>query len=149
MEASLMELFSNPETFESLSMGERAVGAGVTTLMGMGITFCVLTLLWCIIALFSRALGTTEKKTAVASPAASATMASSVPTTTAMAAGSETAIPQSGNAELIAVISAAIATYEGDGVSSNFVVRRISRVNGGTTSWSNAGHMECLESRRI
>lgn len=53
-------------------------------------------------------------------------------------------------AELIAVIAAAIAAFEGGGVSGNgFIVRKISRVTGGTTSWSNAGLNECIDSRRF
>lgn len=53
-------------------------------------------------------------------------------------------------AELIAIIAAAIAAFEGSGASGNgFIVRKISRVTGGTTSWSSAGLNECIDSRRF
>ena len=53
--------------------------------------------------------------------------------------------------EIIAVITAAIAAMTGSGsVSSNgFIVRKISRIHGEKVSWSNAGLMECIDSRRI
>ena len=37
-ETSIMQQFSDPNLFESLSFGEKMIGAGITTLMGMGIT---------------------------------------------------------------------------------------------------------------
>ena len=43
---SLMEQFANPETMQSLSIGDKLAGAGITTVMGMGITVVVLILLW-------------------------------------------------------------------------------------------------------
>ena len=53
--------------------------------------------------------------------------------------------------EIIAVITAAIAAMTGGGsVNANgFIVRKISRIHGEKVSWSNAGLMECIDSRRI
>jgi hypothetical protein len=53
--------------------------------------------------------------------------------------------------EIIAVITAAIAAMTGSGaVSSNgLIIRKISRIHGEKVSWSNAGLMECIDSRRI
>lgn len=54
------------------------------------------------------------------------------------------------DANLIAVITAAIAAFEGGSVSANgFIVRKISRATGINTSWSNAGLNECIDSRRF
>lgn len=53
--------------------------------------------------------------------------------------------------EIIAVITAAIAAMT-DSVSAGangFIVRKISRIHGEKVSWSNAGLMECIDSRRI
>ena len=48
----LMKQFSDPELFNSLSLGEKLTGALTTTLIGMGMTFVVLILLWvCITAI--------------------------------------------------------------------------------------------------
>ena len=46
---TLMEKFADPSHFYNLGLGEKMIGAGVTTLMGMGITFIVLILLSAII----------------------------------------------------------------------------------------------------
>lgn len=55
------------------------------------------------------------------------------------------------NPEIIAVITAAIAAMTGSGAASSngFIVRKISRIHGEKVSWSNAGLMECIDSRRI
>ena len=52
--------------------------------------------------------------------------------------------------EIIAVITAAIAAMTGsESANSNgFIVRKISRIHGEKVSWSNAGLMECIDSRR-
>jgi threonine/homoserine/homoserine lactone efflux protein len=46
----LMERFANPELFEGLTFAEKMAGGAVTLLMGMGITFIVLMILWGCIA---------------------------------------------------------------------------------------------------
>ena len=54
------------------------------------------------------------------------------------------------NPEIVAVIAAAIAAMTGNGtVSSNLIIRKISRIHGEKVSWSNAGLMECIDSRKI
>ncbi len=51
---SLMEKFADPEAMHSLSVPEKLAGAGVTAIMGIGVTFLVLFLLWGCIALMNR-----------------------------------------------------------------------------------------------
>jgi len=51
--------------------------------------------------------------------------------------------------ELIAVISAAIAAFEGSKVMSNLVIRKIVREQGQVTVWNNAGRADCMRSRRM
>ncbi|MCL2437054.1 MAG: hypothetical protein FWD00_03335 [Clostridiales bacterium] len=51
--------------------------------------------------------------------------------------------------ELIAVISAAIAAFEGGKATSNLVIRKIIREQGQTTVWNNAGRADCMRSRRV
>ncbi len=55
------------------------------------------------------------------------------------------------NPEIIAVITAAIAAMTGSGSASSngFIVRKISRIHGEKVSWSNAGLMECIDSRKM
>lgn len=130
---SLMEQFANPDTMQGLSMGEKLAGAGITTLMGMGITFLVLVLLWACIAIMTKFTYRPNKETKAPQPAA--------------AAGAPA--QPSADADLIAVITAAIAAYEGGkGGSGNLVVRKISRVSGEATAWSNAGRADCIASRK-
>lgn len=128
----LMEQFANPETMHSLSMGEKLAGAGITTIMGMGITFLVLILLWGCVAImtkFTYRPKKEEKPQASAAPAAPAA-------------------PAAADDSLIAVISAAIAAYEG-GSANNLVVRKISRISGDTTVWGDAGRADCIDSRKF
>jgi len=138
---SLMEMFANPELFDQLSLGDKLAGAGVTTLMGMGITFLVLLLIWGSIAVMSRVIKLGEKKKET--PASTGTPMSTPSVAPVAAAPVD-------NGELIAVITAAIAAMEGagSGAVSNFVVKKISRITGESTAWSKAGTNECFDSRR-
>ena len=49
--------------------------------------------------------------------------------------------------QLIAVISAAIAAFEEKAVSSDLVVRKVSRRRGRSTVWGDAGINDCMRSR--
>lgn len=135
---SLMEQFANPDTIHSLSMGEKLAGAGITTLMGMGITFVVLILLWGCIAIMTKFTYRPNKGEKAPQTTDAAAAPSAAETVTA-AAADET---------LIAVISAAIAAYEG-GSANNLVVRKIRRISGETTAWSDAGRADCIDSRKF
>jgi len=55
------------------------------------------------------------------------------------------------SAEIVAVISAAIAAMESNAsVSANgLIIRKISRISGNSTAWSMAGLNECIDSRRV
>lgn len=59
---TLMQKFADPQLIDNLSMVERTEGALITTLMGMGITFIVLALLWVMIALMTKAIQKSEHK---------------------------------------------------------------------------------------
>lgn len=53
--------------------------------------------------------------------------------------------------EVIAVITAAIAAMTGGGTAdaNGLIIRKISRIHGEKISWSNAGLMECIDSRKF
>lgn len=142
---SLMEKFSNPELFTSLGFGEKMAGSAITMLMGMGITFCVLLLLWGFVALMGKAMNMSNKEdkapaqaAAAATPSAAAAPIAQVSSTSA----------ETDNA-LVAVIAAAIAAYEGNPAGGNLVVKKIRRVSGDFTPWSNAAKEDCIESRKF
>lgn len=141
---SLMEMFSNPATFGQLSLADKLAGAGITTLMGMGITFIVLSLLWLCISIMSKAFGTAQKKEKPADAPAAAAVVSG-------GAGEQAAacqVQDADDTQLIAVITAAIAAYEGETAMSNLVVRKISRISGDMPAWAHAGHSDCIASRQ-
>ena len=114
-------------TFDAqYSMGETLQRAGLNTLMGVGIVFCVLLFLCFLISLFKYVskLSGEDKKEQKKDPAPAA------PVVTAAAPAEET-----DDLELVAVIAAAIAAAENTSTDS-FVVRSIKKVN--KSKWRNA-----------
>lgn len=112
------------------TFGEKMGKAGLNTLMGMGTVFAVLILIFGIISLFNfipKIEAAFKKKDAQ-------------PATTSV----DNAISQiveseelSDDLELVAVISAAIAAYEGSASTDGYVVRSIRRVSNGS-KWQKA-----------
>ena len=135
----LMDKFSDPSLFDSLSFGDKMAGSAITMLMGMGITFVVLMLLWGVFALMGKCMSSTAKKGDKAS--AAETKANATPSVAAPAAKTDDV--------LTAVIAAAIAAYQSEGGTGNLVVRKIQRLSGETTLWTNAAREDCIESRRF
>jgi sodium pump decarboxylase gamma subunit len=111
------------------TMGELMAKAGLNTLLGMGTVFVVLILISLIISTFTfipkvqAAFSSKKKEEPVAAPKA--------PVVTAVEAEEDL----SDDMELVAVIAAAIAEYEGTGVEG-FRVRSIKRAN--TNKWKRA-----------
>ena len=136
----LMDKFADPSLFDSLSFGDKMVGSAITMLMGMGITFVVLMLLWGVFALMGKAMSPSAKKGDKASKAE--TKANATPSVAAPAAAKTDDV-------LTAVIAAAIAAYQSEGGTGNLVVRKIQRLSGETTLWTNAAREDCIESRRF
>ena len=135
-----MDKFSDPSLFDSLSFGDKMAGSAITMLMGMGITFVVLMLLWGVFALMGKCMSSTAKKGDKAS--AAETKANATPSVAAPAAAKTDDV-------LTAVIAAAIAAYQSEGGTGNLVVRKIQRLSGETTLWTNAAREDCIESRRF
>jgi sodium pump decarboxylase gamma subunit len=134
---SLMELFADPSTFDTLSVGDKVIASLVTALMGMGTTFLVLILIWGFIAFTGRIVRKEEK--VFHHEEAPATAVTPAPA----------AAPANADATLVAVIMAAIAAAEGTTVANNLIVRKIRRIPGPDSVWSNTGRHECLDSRRV
>ena len=114
-------------TFDAqYSMGETLQRAGLNTLMGVGIVFCVLLFLCFLISMFKfvSKLSGEDKKEQKKAPAPAA------PVVTAAAPAEET-----DDLELVAVIAAAIAAAENTS-TDRFVVRSIKKVN--KSKWRNA-----------
>lgn len=143
-ELGLMERFADPALFEGLTLGERVSGGLVTTLMGMGTTFCILALLWFVIAMTSKLIMRSEKKAeaALAAPVAPAPEAGVAP------AAAEVVSP-AGNDELVAVLMAAIAASSGSEYVNKLRISKISRIAGARPAWNMAGSADTIDSRKI
>lgn len=108
---------------EKPSLGESMTNAGVNTLLGMGTVFVMLIIMAYIISLMKyipKLLAPRQKEPEVAVAAPTPVLESTMPT----------AIPEedlTDDEELVAVISAAIAAYEGENNIDGFVVRSIRR----------------------
>ncbi len=112
------------------SMGELMTRAALNTLLGMGTVFIVLILISVIISCFGfipKLQAKFAKKADTAAPAA--------PAAETVAAPVVEESPVEDDTELVAVIAAAIAAYEGTSVEG-FRVRSIKRAN--TKKWQNA-----------
>ncbi len=137
----LMEKFADPSLFDSLGFGEKMLGSTVTMIMGMGITFCVLILLWAFVLLMGKFMSRAQK----GDKASEKTVAAATPSEAAISQVAET----SDQDVIAAVIAAAIAVYQENGGAGNLVVRKIRRVSGEITPWSNAAREDCIESRKF
>lgn len=140
---SIMERFADPELFETLTMGEKAIGGGVTTLMGIGVTFIILILLAIVISVMTKFMYTSKKKPKEEKSVVNVEK-KDAPQESAMATTEE-----ANQGELVAVIMAAIASFEASSVTSNLVIRKINRVAGPALAWNTAGQQDCIASRKI
>jgi sodium pump decarboxylase gamma subunit len=116
------------------SFGELMKNAALNTLIGMGTVFVVLILISLIISCFSFIPKIQEKfaKKTETQTAAAGGDVSKDPVVAQIAAKEEL----SNDTELVAVIAAAIAAYEGAGSTDGFVVRSIRKSN--KSNWQNA-----------
>lgn len=116
------------------SFGELMKNAALNTLIGMGTVFVVLILICLIISCFNiiPKIQEKQKKKAEAKAAAAGADVQADPVVTQIAAKEELA----DDTELVAVIAAAIAAYEGAGSTDGFVVRSIRKSN--KSKWQNA-----------
>ena len=135
----LMERFADPSLFEALSFGEKMTGSFITMLMGMGVTFVVLCLLWAFVAVMGKFMGIASK----GDKASAKTEAAATPS------APQVVQQTNDDAVIAAVIAAAIAAYQGSGGTANLVVRKISRISGETTLWTNAAREDCIASRKF
>ncbi len=107
--------------------GEKLTNAGLNTLLGMGMAFAILILISLIISLFPTLFGGKNKKKESDGEIAQ----KAIENTVTQIADKE---DLSNDAELVAVIAAAIAAYEGSASTDGFVVRSIRKVN---RNWKN------------
>ncbi len=109
------------------TIGEKLENAGLNTLLGMGMAFAILILISLIISLFPILFGGKKKKKESDVEIAQ----KAIENTVTQIADKE---DLSSDAELVAVIAAAIAAYEGSASTDGFRVRSIRKVN---RNWKN------------
>ena len=102
--------------------GEKLENAGLNTLLGMGMAFAILIIISLIISLFPVLIGGDKKKKKEEVQIVEKAMDNTIN----QIAEQEELV---GDAELVAVIAAAIAAYEGSGGTDGFRVRSIRKVN--------------------
>lgn len=139
-ELSLMERFADPALYTSLTSAEKLEGGLVTTLVGMGVTFTVLILIWVVIVLMARIMNGKKPE-----PKKEVTTVATPPSVTP----STHVVEKGTGPELIAVIMAAIAANEGKAYINNLLIRKISRISGDRPTWGMAGTMDSIESRKF
>ena len=139
---SLMDLFRDPNTIHSLTMGEKMVGSLMTMILGLGITFTVLILIWIFISIMGKVLEAASK------PKEAKVDQKATPAQAEAAAPAEATAEASDN-DLVAVISAAIAAYEGASAADNLVVRKITRLSGDSTPWAASAGEARMATRRM
>jgi len=117
------------------SMGEAMTKAALNTLLGMGSVFSVLVLIMCIIYLFGIIPKIQKASADKKAKKAAAETENKVAEQSANVVETETE-ELVDDYELVAVISAAIAAYEGSGSTDGFVVRSIRKSQ--SKKWQNA-----------
>lgn len=126
----LLASFANPETMRALSTSDKLLAGLVTTLLGMGITFTALIILQFVTSAMEKILHRRSKP-------------EPTPVPTSPPADK---IPQTDDNELIAVISAVLATQLGT-TPDKIIVRNIIPVRDTSPAWNKAGIIEQMNSR--
>ena len=112
----------------------------ITAIIGMLVVFAMLTILiafvWFMGKLISGMVNSREAKAAAKAAAAAAAKAAEAPAPAPVVEAPVVEEPAVDDAQLIAVIAAAIAAFDNSG--KNLVVRKVRRVNG----WNNAARRE-------
>ena len=135
---TLMEAFRDPDAIMQLSFAQKMEGSLITMILGLGITFSVLILIWIFIAIMGKAMNTADKAGKKEEAVTKAT-----PEATEVAP-----VAQTSDDSLIAVIAAAIAAHEGTS-PDNLLVRKITRLPGESTPWANAANEARMATRKM
>jgi len=133
----IIDLFSNPETIHTLTVGQKSIGVGFTVALGMIITFAALVILQFVMTAMSKFLDDSkvpEKKTA---PIKKAVPEAVTPVPE---------VSRSNDEEVIAAITAALSVKLKTPMS-NIIIRNIKKVNDNHHVWNNVGVVEQMNNR--
>ena len=123
---TLLEKFADPTIINTLSFNEKLLASTYVAILGMGITFLALTILWFTINMLTKVVvGSNKKKSNVE-------VVKEVPIV------NTTTVVETNDIEIVAVITAAIATVTNQPMNKIFV-KNIRRVNDNTPTWQKVG----------
>ncbi|MBR4940444.1 MAG: OadG family protein [Clostridia bacterium] len=117
--------------FEDMTFGQKMGEGAITLVLGMGTVFAVLIFLWVIIAAVGAVIGGTNKPKKKASEPAPAAVPAPAPAPAPVAAPAPAVQTDLSEAELVAVMTAAIAAFGGES-STRIRIRSVRR----TTNWN-------------
>lgn len=135
---SLLEQFKDPALMVEMTFGEKLLASTYTAILGMGITFVVLVLIWGAIVLMTKFTTAIERK-----PAGSQVVKDS-PKKAAPAPASAPVEVVADDSELVAVIAAAVAASLGT-TPERIRVTNIVRTYDTTPTWGQAGRREMID----
>lgn len=131
----VLEAFKHEETFNQMIMSDKLLATGYVIILGVGITFVALVLIWWITVLMSKTIQTIEARNAIVEVK---------PLTPQPVAAVQ--VDDADDEELIAVISAAIAASLNT-TMDNFKVTNIRRTSDSTPTWGKIGRSEVMNAR--
>lgn len=134
----ILELFKHADTFAQMEMGDKLLATGYVIILGMGITFFALILIWALTALMSRILMSVESKN---QPAIKEVKKPAAPKPEVVEA-----VVEEDDLELVAVITAAVAASMNTSMH-NIVVSKITRLDDTTPVWGKMGRNDVMASR--
>jgi len=138
---SLLERFADPNVINTMSSSEKMLATLYTTILGMGITFVALLIIWATTAIMSMIIRFIESRNKEKIGRVAELKEENIAKTT-----ENDQVEDDEDEELIAVISAAIAASLNTSIH-NIVVRNIIRVDDKTPAWGKAGTIEQMNSR--
>ncbi len=137
----VLDNFKHADTFVQMSKSDKLIATGYVIILGMGITFIALVLIWWITVLMSKTIHKFEAKANLTevktlSPQKSAPLATPV----------IEALTVEDDYELVAVITAAIASSLSTSVQS-IRVTNIRRITDATPTWGKSGRNDVMNAR--
>lgn len=134
----VLESFKHADSFAQMSIVDKIIASGYVTLLGMGITFVALVLIWFLTVLMSKFIQSVESKQTITEVKPAAAPAPALAPTALVKDEDDDA--------LIAVITAAIAASMNTSMH-NIVVTNIRRVPDTTPTWGKLGRSDVMNAR--
>lgn len=137
----ILDQFKQQETFIQMELGDKLLATVYVILLGMGITFVALCLIWALTVVMSKLIQRLEQKSVPKS-----IKSEPIAAPTQMAVQTTQMDEEADDEALIAVITAAIAATLGT-TMHNIHVSNIRRVTDQTPTWGQAGRKDVMGSR--